>query len=67
MKHNIHISDTHQILRYTKYMELMQYYNWLSFFGKSSASVTTFSSSMGSSNVDFTNTNWNKIFESEYS
>ena len=43
MKQNIHINTTHQILRYIKYIELMQYYSWLSLFGKSSASVTTLS------------------------
>ena len=43
MKQNIHINTTHQILRYTKYIELIQYYSWLSLFGKSSESVTTLS------------------------
>ena len=43
MKQNIHINTAHQILRYTKYIELIQYYSWLPLFGKSSASVTTFS------------------------
>ena len=43
MKQNIHMNTTHQILRYTKYIELIQYYRWLSLFGKSSASVTTLS------------------------
>ena len=43
MKQNIHINNTYQILRYTKYLELIQYYSWLSLFGKSSASVTTLS------------------------
>ena len=41
MKKNIYINTTHQILRYIKYIELIQYYSWLSLFGKSSVSVTT--------------------------
>ena len=43
MKQNIHINNTHEILRYTKYIKLIQYYSWLSLFGKSSALVTTLS------------------------
>ena len=43
MKQNIHINNTHEILRYTKYIKLIQYYSWLSLFGKSSASATTLS------------------------
>ena len=43
MKQKIHRNTTHQILRYTKYIELIQYYSWLSLLGKSSASVTTLS------------------------
>ena len=43
MKQNILINTTHQILPCTKCIELIQYYSWLSLFGKSSASVSTLS------------------------
>ena len=42
-KHTYKYCNTHQILRYAKYIELIQYCSWLSLFGKSSVSVTTLS------------------------